>query len=1016
MKRPVRILASPAQAFTRQRHKLLAAVAVVMVYALLGFCLLPWVVKTNAIKAVKENLNAELRLADVAINPFVLSLRIDGLELDDPAGAAFARVDRIFANFQLSSLFRWAWAFDEFRITSPQVNLARGREGTVNLAQFEMAEPDPQASEEAGLPRLLVSTFAIMDGVVQWNDEVPPEPVDTRFGPVSIVVNELNTLPDRSGDQVVVITTETAGTLSWTGSLQLNPLKSAGHAAIDGSYFPLTSAYIRHDVGFDIVEGNADVDLDYSIDTAADGAITATVDNFNLAFRDVLVRTFTPPPDEGNAAEDREVLRLPAMRLAGGSLRWPEQTVAIESLDVDDAVVSLFRDETGNLNVIRVPGDASEPATAANAAAPPSSTPSDAGWDVSLARFAINRMALGMEDHSVNPPANVGVRSMDLAVTDISNAEGAKFPTTLALEFQHGGNATMTGEVSVLPVPLVESDTKVTGASLAAIQAYIDAFADLHVDSGALNVDGHVSHSPEEPLLFEGDIEVADFLATETDEGSRLGSWTSLRADNVAFSSGAATLEISEIGTDEPYGDIFIAEDGSVNLGRVEKTVPGEEGGENDGNEELAATVEPADESAAAPLAVTVGRVVISNGSADFADQSLPLPFSAAIAELNGNVTTIATNSREPSTVTLEGKVDEFGRVEVSGSVTPLDPTVNTDLKVVFQNVEMPKFSAYSIPLAGREIANGRLDLDLGYKLVTSELVGENNIVLRDFELGEKVEHPGAMSLPLGLAVALLKDPEGKIDIDLPVRGNVDDPEFRYGGLIWKALTNLVIKIVASPFALLANLVGPESSELEYIAFVEGRADLTPPEQEKIAKLAEALAMRPALALEVSGVVDRERDGLAIQKTKLDRLVEERIAALATDGDDQAMFAEQQQAVLEELFTEQSQTGDPELALEELKAAHTTMSQPTDDEEPQEQFDALAYGNELRRRLIELQPLTDAELDALALERSNNTQAAVIAVNPELQNRTSIGETQDVNSDEGEGIRMKVTLTAGSGE
>ena len=509
-----------------------------------------------------------------------------------------------------------------------------------------------------------------MDGVVQWNDAAPPEPVDTRFGPVSIVVNELNTLPDRSGEQVVVITTETQGTLSWSGSLQLNPLKSAGHAAINGSHFPLTSAYIRHDIGFDIVEGNADVDLDYSIDTRADGAITATVENFNLAFRDVLVRTFTPPTDKGNAAEDREVLRLPAMRLAGGSLRWPEQKISIESLDVNDAVVSLFRDEAGNLNVIRVPGDAPETAGKPTEATPTASNRADAGWDLSLARFAINRLELGMEDHSVNPHANVGVRSMDLAVTDISNAEGAKFPMTLALEFQHGGNATMTGEVSALPVPLLEFDTKITGASLAAIQAYIDAFADLHVDSGALNVDGHVSHSPEEPLLFEGDVEVADFLATETDEGSRLGSWTSLRADNVAFSAGSATLEISEIGMEEPYGDILIAEDGSVNLGRVEKTVPAEEDEESHENGKIAETVEPADESAAAPLAVTVGRVVISNGSADFADQSLPLPFSAAIAELNGNMTTIATD--QPRAVDRRAR-RQGGRVRPGAGIRQRD-------------------------------------------------------------------------------------------------------------------------------------------------------------------------------------------------------------------------------------------------------------------------------------------------------------------------------------------------------
>ena len=230
---------------------------------------------------------------------------------------------------------------------------------------------------------------------------------------------------------------------------------------------------------------------------------------------------------------------------------------------------------------------------------------------------------------------------------------------------------------------------------------------------------------------------------------------------------------------DKPYGDILIAADGSVNLGRVSKVEVGEPADESE--TETApqeSNAESAEDTQKSELAVTIGRVVIVNASADFQDQSLPLPFLAKIAELNGDITTIATSSREPSTVELEGKVDEFGFVRVTGTVTPLDPKLDTDLHVAFQNVEMPKFSAYTIPFAGREIASGKLDLDLGYQVKDSELVGENKVILRDFELGEKVEHPGAMSLPLGLAVALLKDPEGKIDIDLPVRGNVDDPEF----------------------------------------------------------------------------------------------------------------------------------------------------------------------------------------------------------------------------------------------
>jgi hypothetical protein len=1006
----------------RHRNKLMGVVAAVMVYAVLGFLVAPWLVKKNAIEAVQENLNAELRLGNVAINPFVLSLRIDGLELDDPAGAPFARIEEIFVNFQLSSLFRWAWTFDEFRIASPQLYLSRNGEGMLNAARFEMQKPEPVEDtpddDDSGLPRLFIAAFAITNGAVDWSDEVPPEPVDASFGPVSIAVRELNTLPERSGEQAVVITTETAGTLSWSGSLQLNPLKSSGHAAIEGSHFPLTSAYIRHEVGFDILEGDADIELAYSVDTQADGTIRATADNFDLTFRDVLVRTFTPPAADGTTIEDRDVLRLPAMRLAGGSLRWPEQRAAIESIDIDDAVVSLLRDASGNLNVARNPAGppaSTEPPTATGAVDDPAGPSGAAGWDLSLGRFAINRMEIGLEDHSVEPHADLGLRSMDLTVTDVSNAEGAKFPTTLALEFRHGGTATMTGKVSALPVPLLEFDAKVAGASLAAIQAYIDAFADVHVDSGALNVDGHLSHSPDEPLAFKGDIEVVDFLITETDIGSRLGSWASLRAENVAFSAAALTLDISEIGLEKPYGDILITEDGSVNLGRAVKAEPGTE---VEGPAEVAVESgqQTDDVGGEATLAVTVGRVVIEDGAADFADQSLPLPFDAAIASLNGNMTTIATTSRDPSTVALEGKVDEFGLVRVSGSVTPLDPALDTDLEVVFQNVEMPKFSAYSIPLAGREIASGRLDLDLGYKLVASRLEGANNIVLREFELGEKVEHPGAMSLPLGLAVALLKDPDGKIDIDLPVHGNVDDPEFRYGGLIWKALTNLIVKIVASPFALLANLVGAESSDLENVNFIAGRADLTPPEQEKIAKLAEALALRPELALEIPGVVDREADGLAIRTAKLDQIVEERIAGLKNAGEDEAMYADQQLEVLETLFVEQGQVEDADSALEQLRVEYTTLIEAKEDEEPQEQLDTLAFSNELRRRLIELQPLADSELDALTLQRANNTQSAIIAVNPELQSRVRLTEPQEVGSNDGDRIRMKVALTTGAGE
>jgi hypothetical protein len=992
------------------QKKLLVVAGLIALYAIAGFLIAPWLIKKNAEEGVTSALGAELKIAKVAVNPFVLSLRVDGIELDDPSGAPFVKVQQIFVNFQVSSLFRWAWTFKEVRIDAPEVFLSRNNDGLLNAA-FLAKQSDAetaQASDDSPAP-LLIFDFSINESVINWNDEVPVDAVGTRFGPINIAIAELNTLPSRSGRQDVVITTETSGTLSWNGSLYLNPFLSEGHAAIKGSHFPLTSAYLKHEAGFDVVDGNADVEFDYRLATRDDNAFEARVDNFTLSFSDVVVRTFNQA--FGIAEPDREVLRLPGMSLAGASFHWPERTVSAESFSIDDAAVSLYRDVSGRLNVLRPQAEQAEQAetdTALSAADPAG----DSDWNVSLDEFSINRMALTLEDVSVDPAAEIGIRSLDLSIRDVSNQPGDEFPTSLTVLAQTEGSVSMNGSIAVLPNPVVDLDLQINDLALAGAHPYLQPLADVNLDSGALDFTGNITSSTEEPVSLTGDLRISDFLITETDEGSRLGSWTALSADNLTLSAASRSLGISEIRLDEPYADILIARDGSVNLGRVKKgKQSGDKGEDGDQDVEDGDEAEEAAASVQDQVNVTVGRVIIENAAADFADLSLPLPFAAKIAELNGELSTIATASTEPSTVALEGKVDEFGLVRVSGFATPADPKINTDLKVAFENVEMPKFSAYTIPFAGREIARGRLDLDLGYKVTASELEGENSIVLRDFELGEPVEHAGAMSLPLDLAVALLKDPDGRITIDLPVRGNVDDPEFGYGGVIMKALGNLIVRIVTSPFSLLANLIGAEASELEYLQFPAGRSDLSPPELEKVAKIAEALALRPELKLQISGVTDQEFDGTALRTAKVDQRIAAEIVALQVAESNEAMYAEQRLGVVEQLFRE-SGIADPAISFADLRNEHTTSIAGDDVSEATETFDSLAYTESLRRQLVAAEPLVEQELVALATERAENVRMAIVTANPELEARILVTETSAVSAEEGEAVRMPMTLTA----
>jgi hypothetical protein len=958
----------------------------------LGFFLAPWLVKTNAIDLVRKNLNAELRLQRVAVNPFVLSMTIDGLEFDDPNGTPFARVEQIFVNFQLSSLFRWALSFDEIRLDSPELFLSRDDNGELNIA-FLMSgsktgpEEEAEAEPSSMLP-MLVFNFEINNSVLNWSDQVPADPVDTRIGPVNIAVADLNTLPDRIGQQEVVIATEQQGTLSWSGTLQLNPLLSEGRASIKGSHFPLVSAYIKHQIGFDIVDGVADIELNYRVASPPGGEFEANVDDFNLHFKDVLVRTFAGASDSDEADSSRDVLKLPNLELTGGAMRWPEKTVSADGFTISDALLSLLRDETGALDV--VPQRAADPEPLADA-------DQGSAWHVSLDRLAVRGTSIHLEDQSVVPVAHMGVTSLSIDVTNISNQPGSTFPTKLALLSELGGTVTVDGTVAILPSLLVDLAVAIEGFPLAASHPYIKPLADVSLDSGNLELSGRLQSSAADPLRFDGELAVLDFLITETDAGSRLGSWGRFAAKEIAFTSTGQLLSVAELQLNEAYGDIRIAADGNINLGRVEKS-------------DAPPRVE-SDGDAALPIAITIGKVVIEDAAVDFEDLSLPLPFAAKIADLNGDMSTIATNSSEPSAVELEGKVDEFGFVRVSGSVTPLEISRNTDLKVAFQNVAMPKLSAYTIPFAGREIDNGKVDLDLGYKVTAGELVGDNNIVLRDLQLGDKVEHPGAMNLPLGLAVALLKDADGNIDIDLPVRGNVDDPEFQIGGVILKALGTLITKIVASPFALLGNLLGVEASELEYLTFLPGRADLTPPEIERAGKLAEALALRPELALELRGASNSAADGLALKAAKLDALIEAQVAD-ATAGDMKTIVTvERQTEIFEDIFSSMPSAAESPANLDALRSQYTTVSAETEDTV----FDSVAYSAELRRQLIERQAVTDAELAVLANQRSANTRDAITSIAPDLVTRIVVGEPEPGELSDDKMVRMKVTLSV-SGE
>jgi hypothetical protein len=303
-----------------------------------------------------------------------------------------------------------------------------------------------------------------------------------------------------------------------------------------------------------------------------------------------------------------------------------------------------------------------------------------------------------------------------------------------------------------------------------------------------------------------------------------------------------------------------------------------------------------------------------------------------------------------------------------------LDPVRSTDVTMEFRNLLMSNLSPYTVQFAGREIDEGKLNLDLGYRIADGQLQGQNSVVMSDLVLGDEVDSPDAVSLPLGLAVALLTDANGVIDIDLPVEGDINDPEFKIGGVIWKAFAGLITKIVAAPFRLLGALIGIDSEDLGQFQFLAGRTDLTPPELEKVVQLQEALRQRPELAIEVSGPFDPAIDVPALQYQQIRSIVMERLGEDYANPDEEfRMLNDEIRIVFEALFVERF----PDTPLESVKADH--LVPPADKPQGEPVLDQTAYAADLRDRLLASEAVGQQELEALGNARAEAIRDAFLA-------------------------------------
>jgi hypothetical protein len=973
--------------------------ALIVLYGVAGFFVLPYLIKSYAPGMLKKHLGVEASLQEVKFDPFMLDLELKGFQMKETSGSPLAGFQRLYINFQTSSLFRWALTFDEMTIDGLSVNVVVDPDGKLNLAK--LAGPStattaaPPVNKKSKLLRMLLQTFNLNQGRIDITDKRQPIPATESFYPLNINLANISTLPEREGPYTLTATSQDGMRLEWSGDVALQPVRSEGSLKFE--HIPLATPwkFARSYLNISPPEGQLSVETRYLIDLGGKATVM-TLANLNIRLLGLGLQL------EG---AEKAFLKLHEVSLDAGKLDLIQHKIDGVRFAIKGGDIDVIMDKDGVLNVQRIMAASTGPATESQTA-PAVSSSQQAPWVVNVSDVKLEGLALDYNDENNMPPVsfstkeigigfsadiNTGSPSMQVKVSDfgltlkqialgfkeaaqpavqvgslaisggavdlgarsasiarielsdgsidvirhkdgtinlmqlynkdteknpsskntqveksaswsylLENIAVSEFKTNItdmtvrsdkplvglekiALNASHidgkspiaydaqlsvveGGELKASGTIDPATVA-VKSDITVKHLSMPIAQSYLALQTDdITLNSGLFSTQGTFDRTGKGAMTYKGMVKVAKMQIMENGTKDTLLGWGELKTSDLHLGINPNGLEVDNLKLTGLEGKLIISEDKKVNVVEAFK-----------GNKSL----EPPPKVAVVPeipgntFPVKVNRLTMDNGNLAFADLSLRPQFATKMHELKGVVIGISSTAGARTQVELDGRVDEYGTSRITGEINSFDPKQFTDITMAFRNLEMTNFTPYSGKFAGRKIDSGRLSLDLQYKIQNKQLDAKNKLILEKLKLGERVESPDAIHLPLDLAIAILKDSNGVIDLDLPVTGNLDDPDFHYGRIVWKALVNVLTKLVTAPFRALGALFGSGEELLDKVTFEPGLKDIPPPEQEKLLKLLEVLQKRPQLKLTIEGRYSTDTDGQAIKELQVRRAVAE---------------------------------------------------------------------------------------------------------------------------------------------
>jgi uncharacterized protein involved in outer membrane biogenesis len=481
-----------------------------------------------------------------------------------------------------------------------------------------------------------------------------------------------------------------------------------------------------------------------------------------------------------------------------------------------------------------------------------------------LDRVEVKNAGIELLDRSLTPPVPLNFGPINLSAQNLSNRDNAAASIALDVRDDFGGRFDISGQVGINPAA-ADLQIGVANAAVKKLEPYVKAVAEVDVVSGTANVEGRIRVAADgaPKLQFKGGLRVDDMEIFIPDDQRDLMKFASLSVDGVQIDLEPNKMQIAEIVIDGLRGNLVVEPDGSLNVNRAVASV--EKKASDIAGSLPGRVIRTIKENIRGPFPVHVDALQVRQASANFEDRSLKPAFAMTLEKVQGEMTSFSTVERDPVTVQINGKIDGSAPLLISGSLVPFGEKTDMDMKVSLKYFRLRSISPYSGKHVGYTIKKGQLSLSLEYTLSADIIEGKNKIVLRQLTLGERIDSPDAIPLPVDLAVALLKDAEGNIRLNIPVRGDINDPTFSAGNVFADTLIKFVTGIVSSPFTIMEGLAGAfPAEELDRVVFTPGSSAIEDDQVEKLITVIEALEQRPSLQLGITGRAYRILDGKAL--------------------------------------------------------------------------------------------------------------------------------------------------------